>query len=195
MINFIKGTLVEKSPTRVVVENRGMGFSLLVSLNTSEALGSTGDEVMAYTHLHHREDAMLLFGFATTEERVLFELLIGVSGVGPKLALAILSGLAPDTFCEAVLQQDVKRLTKAPGVGKKTAERLVLELKDKVGKLTLDRPLSTPMVGGSVADEAVLALVSLGYKSKQAEDRVGKVLKAAPYASLEEVIRQALSQG
>ncbi len=187
--------MIEKGPTHLIIDNSGVGFYLLISLSSSEALGAVGEEVKVYTHLHHREDAMLLYGFASTVERQLFEILISVSGVGPKSALGILSGLMPEEFCDAVLRQDIARLIKAPGVGKKTAERLVLELKDKVGKIDLGEVPLSPIVGGSVADEAALALISLGISQKQADDRIYKVLQAAPYASLEEVIRQALSRG
>ena len=196
MIDYIQGKLVSKNPTRVVVDHSGLGLSLQVSLATSEALGQPGDDVKVFTHLHHREDAMVLFGFATAEERRFFELLISVSGVGPKLALGILSGLSPQALCDAVLRQDLARLSKAPGVGKKTAERLVLELKDKVKDLAWEQPsASAPMALGSAADEAVLALVSLGYKPAQAEERVRKALGRSPDAAIETLIREALSQG
>jgi Holliday junction DNA helicase RuvA len=192
MIDRIRGKLIRKSPTSAVIETAGVGFHLLIPVSSHEALGDIGEEVTLLTHLHVREDAMQLFGFATRAERELFLSLISVSGVGPKLAQSVLSGISVPDFHAAIQQQDIHALSRVPGIGKKTAERLVVELKDKTGKLDLD-------VGGkphvaSTAEEAVRAMLSLGYKRQQAESIVQKLLKQDAALSIEALIRRALRE-
>jgi len=192
MIAFIKGNLVDKSPTEVVVENQGIGYNLNLSVSSFEKLGEIGSEVKLFTHLHVREDILKLYGFISTNERSLFRLLISVSGIGPKVALGILSGLTVEEFKQAVLSHDVVKLKSAPGVGKKTAERLALELKDKINKIAGDLPLNQYGHITSVEEEAVLALTSLGYKLPRAEEAVRQSRQTDPGLSVEELIRAAL---
>jgi holliday junction DNA helicase RuvA len=192
MIATLTGTLAAKSPTWAVVETGGVGFQVFIPVSSFNALGPAGSEVRLLTHLHVREDALQLYGFATEAERRLFLLLISVSGVGPKLAQGILSGISTDEFESAVRRQDAAALVKVPGVGKKTAERLVLELRDKIGDAPAAGSGGAVGVPSSVEDEAVLALVSLGYKRIQAQEAVRKILKPEPSLALEETLRRAL---
>jgi len=191
MISYIRGKLVEKTPTYVVVETGGIGFKLQIPLSSFEALGEIGSGIRIRAYLHAREDALQLFGFATEEERELFQLLISVSGIGPRLAQGILSGISVKEFKLAVRDQDLAKLTSAPGVGKKTAERLILELREKIGEVKTDRmPVSFAMT--PAGKEAILALVSLGYKRSRAVEVVQKLIQKEPSLLLEELIRRAL---
>jgi Holliday junction DNA helicase RuvA len=191
MIAHIRGRLVQKSPTAAVIETGGMGFHILIPVSTFEALGETNEEVFLLTHLHVREDVLQLFGFATQDERDLFLLLVSVNGVGPKLAIGILSGIKTENFRQAVREENAAVLNKIPGVGKKTAERLVVELKDKIGSSI---PSATMPSLGPIQDEAVRALVSLGYKRTHAEEAIQRILRQESGLSLEALLRKTLSQ-
>ena len=190
MLSHISGRLVAKSPTHVVLENQGVGFHILIPLSSYNGLGDVGNQTKLLTHLHVREDALQLFGFLTSDEKDLFLLLISVSGVGPKLAQGILSGISVNDFKRAVLNQDQAALYRTPGVGKKTAERLILELKDKIGDIGMEG--AAPIQTGT--EEAILALMSLGYKRPQAQDVVQKIRKQDASLSVEEVIKKALQR-
>ena len=185
MIGRIQGVLTEKSPPTVVVVAHGVGYEIDVPMSTFYHLPRTGEEVTLLTHLVVREDAHLLFGFLTAAERGAFRQLLKVSGVGPKVALAVLSGLSVEDLALAVAGQDAERLTKVPGIGKKTADRLVLELRDKLA----------PVHGASPAEAAparadvVNALLALGYNDREAQAAV-KQLPAE--LALADAIRQAL---
>jgi Holliday junction DNA helicase RuvA len=192
MISFVSGKLVEKTPAYVVVETKGVGFKLWIPLSSYQALGEVGESVCVLTHLHVREDVLQLFGFATPEERDLFQLLISVTGVGPRLAQGILSGISVEEFKQSVRNQDVNMLTSAPGVGKKTAERLVLELREKIGESITEGPLIPRPAVSLAGEEAVLALVSLGYKRTRAQELVQGVLREESSLAVEEVIRRVL---
>lgn len=192
MIAFITGKLAAKSPTWAVVETAGVGFQVFIPVSSFNALGPPGSNVRLLTHLHVREDALQLYGFATEAERRLFLLLISVSGVGPRLAQGILSGISVDEFDAAVRNQDAAALVKVPGVGRKTADRLVLELRDKIGDAPAAGPDAPAGSAASIEEEAVLALVSLGYKRVQAQEAVRKILQANRSASLEEALKAAL---
>jgi holliday junction DNA helicase RuvA len=192
MIAFLSGKLAAKSPTWAVVETAGVGFLVFIPVSSFNALGPPGSDVRLLTHLHVREDALQLYGFATEAERRLFLLLISVTGVGPKLAQGILSGISVDEFEAAVRGQDAASLVKVPGVGRKTADRLVLELRDKIGEAREAGPDMPAGMTPSVEDEAVMALVSLGYKRSQAQEAVRKVLKTDPSAPLEETLKRSL---
>jgi Holliday junction DNA helicase RuvA len=192
MIAYISGKLTYKTPTWIVVETGGLGFHLFIPVSSYDALGETGRDVRVLTYLHVREDVLQLYGFATEAEKRLFLLLISVSGVGPKLAQGILSGISAVDFEQAVRNQDVASLIKVPGIGKKTAERLVLELKEKVGEARAADEQVLPSERLTFEEEAVLALVSLGYKRTQAQDAIRKVLKQDRSLSLEETLRRAL---
>lgn len=190
MIAQITGMLVHKSPTEIVVDNQGVGFWIHIPVSTFERLGQAGERVTLFTYLHVREDALQLFGFITEEERRLFKLLIGVSGIGPKLAQGVLSGISTDLFKQAIHQGDTGTLNKIPGIGKKTAERLVLELKDKIEKDSISAQAGGAIV--PVGDEVIKALISLGYKQADAEKTVRELLKEHRSADVETLLRMAL---
>ena len=176
MIGRITGTLLETQPPGLVVDVGGVGYELEASMTTLVALPGVGEKVSLYTHLTIRDDAHLLFGFAREQERALFRALIKVNGIGPKLALAILSGMDENAFVRCVMEDDVKSLTRLPGVGKKTAERLIIEMRDRFPHW--QHPDSLPLDGSSLPNtsrpaqdplaDAEAALVSLGYKPAEA---------------------------
>ena len=196
MLYNIKGTLTVTDVNFIVVECGGVGFKCYSTLNTIKTIGKTGSEVNVYTYLAVREDAMDLYGFASLAELEAFKLLITVSGIGPKAAVAILSELTPDKLALCIASGDSKSITRAQGVGKKTAERVVLELKDKMGSIAAGD--TAPVISGaaSVADssntaEAVQALVALGYSQSDAAVAVGAMDKSL---SVDEMIRLGLKQ-
>jgi holliday junction DNA helicase RuvA len=185
MISRIQGVLTEKNPPQVVVVAHGVGYEIDVPMSTFYHLPRTGENVELLTHLVVREDAHLLYGFLTAGERTAFRQLLKVSGVGPKVALAVLSGLSVDDLAVAIASQDAARLTKVPGIGKKTAERLVLELRDKLAPGTAGgRAQASPARG-----DVVNALLALGYNDREAQAAV-KELPAE--LALADAIRQAL---
>lgn len=197
MIAHLTGTLTSKSPTEVILDVHGVGFLLNIPLSTFEALSSREGEVTLLTHMVVREDAMQLFAFATEAERSLFRMLISVSGIGPKMAQGILSGLPPAEFREAVVTNNIHALTAISGVGKKTAERLIIELRDKLSKAeSTDSGLgSTPTSQqGKVRAEAIVALMSLGYARQAAEKALRAVLAESVERdlSVEELIKRSL---
>lgn len=200
MITFLHGKLVETLPTQVVVDVHGVGYEVLIPLSSFDKLPPPGQEVHLLTQLIVREDAHILYGFASAPERDLFRLLINnVSGIGPKTALNILSGMNAVAFRGAVAQGDVKALSQISGVGKKTAERIVVELRDKIGAAGAWEAASAAR-GLSPADQklndAVLALMALGFKQVEAHDTVRAVqAMLGPQASTEELVRAALKKG
>ncbi len=194
MIALLTGRVVEKVPNRVIVDVNGVGYDVLVPLSTYYVLGDAGAPVTLRVHTHVREEVIALYGFATSLEQDLFERLIAINGVGPKLALAVLSGIEPVELIRAIRAHDVARLTKIPGVGKKTAERIGLELKDRL-------PAALAAVGPAQADAApgdqlrsdlMSALLNLGYQRAVAEKAVERAIEAAPDVPFEQVLRQAL---
>lgn len=189
MIGSVRGRIVAKAPPQLVVEAGGLGYELEAPMSTFYHLPAVGEEVRLLTHLVIREDAHVLYGFGTEEERRLFRSLIKVSGVGPKIALALLSGLSVEAFAQSVQSEDVAALIKVPGIGRKTAERLVIEMRDR---LEASGPAAARAVpaGASPEAEAFGALVALGYKPAEAT----RLLKAAGPGthSTEELIRRAL---
>ena len=192
MIARLDGVLVEKRADAAVVDVQGVGYLVHLSLQSMGRLPAEGDRAQLRCYTHVREDALQLFGFVTAEEEELFHLLIGVSGVGPRLALNVLSGMPAGELATAILHNELARLTKIPGVGKKTADRLVLELKDKIKTSGLAAaPSSRP--GGAPSEALLSALVNLGYRPAAAErtaDQVRRALGAA--APLEDQLREAL---
>ena len=196
MITYVSGTLAQKSPTEAVIDVQGLGYVLSIPASSFEKLPARGQPVKLLAHHHVREDAAVLFGFATEAERTLFRTMIGVSGVGPKLALAALSAMPPDTLRDHILEGDTSVLTRIPGVGKKTAERLVVELRDRLADL--DGFEGGGAVGGgdataSMRADARAALESLGFNRAEAEKRIRKALRDHDGAlSAEELIRLAL---
>lgn len=188
MIGRLTGTLLEKHPPQVLVDVHGVGYEVDVPMSTFYNLPAVGERLSLYTHFSVREDAQQLYGFLTTKEREVFRLLIRITGVGPKLALAVLSGLSVDELAQAVTLQETGRLTRIPGVGKKTAERLLLELKGKLADALPTGPAAAASPAGIQAD-ALHALLALGYSDREA----APVVKQLPEGlSLEEAIRQAL---
>jgi holliday junction DNA helicase RuvA len=173
--DFLTGKIVSKSPTRVVLETGGVGYELFVPLSTSEAL-SVGQETKVYAHLHVREDQMKLFGFATEPERAVFRCLIDISGIGPAIAITILSNVPMEEFIRAILAGDVARLKRIKGIGDKTAQRLVLEMKPSASELSA-MVSSAGRPEPRAFEEARLALVSLGYTRAQAENAVRRAMQ------------------
>lgn len=198
MIAFLQGVLSESLPTQVVVEAGGIGYQVFIPLSSFDRLPLPGAPVKLLTHLQVREDAHVLYGFMTAPERDLFRLLVNnVSGIGPKLALAVLSGMSVASFKAAVVSNDVAALARISGLGKKTAERIVLELRDKLGVSAAWEAASSahaPSAEETAVNDAVLALISLGYKQVEAHKAVKKVLAERPGAAAEDLIRQALKQ-
>ena len=197
MYAYIKGILAEVNTDSIVIENQGIGYQLYVSLQALEELPAIGMEVKVYTYLHVREDAMVLFGFPDREDLKMFQMLLTVSGVGPKGALGILSALSGDDLRFAILSGDSKAIAKAPGIGVKTAQRVILELKDKV---SLEDAFETKtahiaggnvMVNGTVKNEAIQALVALGYSSSEALKAVSQV-EISQEHKVEDVLKLAL---
>ena len=196
MITFLEGTLREVLPTQVVIEVHGIGYEVLIPLSSYDRLPQPGQSVRLLTHLQVREDAHTLYGFASPEERDLFRLLVTrVSGVGPKLALSVLSGMDVGRFKAAVVDSDISSIAKISGLGKKTAERIVLELKDKLGVAAAWEAASAdkaPSAEARAANDAVLALIALGYKQVDAAKAVREVALKNKTAGTEELVRLAL---
>ncbi len=191
MIAHLRGRLLRKDTQEVVVDVGGVGYRVTIPLSTFYRLGGDGDEVSLLTYTHVREDALALFGFLTGREQALFERLIAVSGVGPKLAINILSGIEAPELVDALRTSDVPRLTRIPGVGKKTAERLVLELKDKMQGL--DAPSEAPSAPrGGPKDDLLSALVHLGYSRPEAERAAERALREDGGGRFEDLLRRSL---
>ena len=196
MIASLDGILKGKSPTEVLIEVGGVGYALSIPLSTYSTLGELNAPVHLLTHLHVREDAMQLFGFATDSERQLFRLLISISGIGPKIAQGILSGISVPDLRQHIISGNIAALTSIPGIGKKTAERLVVELRDKIGKA--ETTPGTPAIPGNknaeIRSEALLALLSLGYNRAAAEKSIRLALNDAggTDSSVESLIKRAL---
>jgi Holliday junction DNA helicase RuvA len=193
VIAQVRGRLLRKAPQEAIVDVGGVGYRVTIPLSTFYRIGEPGDEVTLLTHTHVREDTLALFGFLTAAEQALFERLIAVSGVGPKLAVSILSGIEAPDLVAALRSSDLARLTRIPGVGKKTAERLVLELRDKVQGLAAteeEAPATTP--ASSAKDDLVSALVHLGYSRPEAERGVDRALRDDGHGRFEDVLRRTL---
>ena len=196
MIAHLRGTILEKHPNRLIVDIAGVGYDVFVPLSTFYGLGEPGSQIALRIHTHVREDALLLYGFATLLEQDLFERLIGVSGIGPKLALAVLSGIEPSELVRAIERGDVARLTAIPGVGKKTSERIVLELKDRLPSVRI----AAIAIGGEASgapllrDDLLSALMNLGYHRPLAEKAMDAAIKSTPDGSFERTLKQALRE-
>ena len=195
MIGRIKGILLEKTPPSLLIDVAGVAYELDAPMFTFYRLPDIGKEVILHTHLVVREDAHLLYGFSKERERALFRSLIKVSSVGPKMALAILSGLEPDSFVNCITHNDTQSLTRIPGVGKKTAERLIIEMRDRLhdwkpDTLAAAHSEPTAYASNKPTHEAISALLALGYKPNEARQAVSQV--ADEHQSSEEIIRHAL---
>lgn len=192
MIAHLAGTLLEKHVQRLIVDVGGVGYEVNVPLSTFYTVGDPGSRVTLRVHTHVREDALQLFGFATALELSLFQKLIGVSGIGPKVALSVLSGIEPADLVRAIRQSDVARLVRIPGVGKKTGERLVVELKDRLPQTTVTEPEMPVADGDDVRADLLSALGNLGYQRAAVEKAVDNVMRQARTAEFEPLLREIL---
>ena len=198
MITFLDGKLISALPTQAIVDVNGVGYEVFIPLSSYDKLPPAGEPIRILTHLAVREDAHVLYGFMTAAERDLFRLLVNnVTGIGPKLALAVLSGMTVNNFKAAVVDSDVASLSKISGLGKKTAERIVLELKDKLGVAAAWEAASTmhaPTPEQEQVNEAVLALIALGYKQIDAHKAVRELQEKGQAKSAEELLKLALKR-
>ena len=193
MITFLNGKLVEISPTNITLEVNGIGYHLLIPLSSFDRLPQVGAECKILTYLHVREDILKLYGFMTHEERDMFKLLIGVSGIGPKMGLSILSGMNVQDLKSAIAGNNTGLLAKTPGIGKKTAERLVVELKERISGVTIKTASPIPKEEEILLKDAIGALVSLGYKQQPAQKALEKVLaEKEGKIELEALLKKAL---
>jgi len=193
MIGRLQGTILEKQPPLLLLDVQGVGYELSASMSTFYQLPEVGEKVVLHTHMVVREDAQLLYGFFALAERAMFRHLIRISGVGPKLALTILSGMSAADFSQCIKEADAKALTRLPGVGKKTAERLVVELKDRLEKDSTPGVADVAQVverSPRPVNDAISALISLGYKAQQAGQLVAKI--DTDGLTTEDIIRKAL---
>ncbi|MFA7254637.1 MAG: Holliday junction branch migration protein RuvA [Candidatus Omnitrophota bacterium] len=197
MYHYLNGKIAEKTPTAAILDVNGIGYEVRVSLSTFSGLPNLGETVKLFTHFVVREDAQLLYGFAAEEEREAFRLLISISGIGPKLAITLLSGVTLPELKRAIQEKNIPVLTAISGIGQKTAERVIIELKDKIGKAEVSAGkelIHDASVSDQMVEDSVSALVSLGYTKQKAKDAVQKTLKAllGKKPTVEEIIRSAL---
>ena len=192
MIAHLSGTLLDKQLQRLVVDVGGVGYDVQVPLSTFYAVGDVGSSVALRIHTHVREDTLQLFGFATPLEQSLFERLIAISGIGPRVALAVLSGIEPESLVRAIRDADLGRLTSIPGVGKKTAERLVVEMRDRLPKMAETLPAGAPSAADDVRSDVLSALANLGYQRAAAERGLERVLTTSESRDFEDVLRAIL---
>jgi len=195
MIASLRGALLEKRPNQIIVDVHGVGYDVAIPISTYSSLPETGAEVSVRVHTHVREDAIALFGFLTTDEKMLFEKLISVSGIGPKLGITVLSGLAAADLTNAIRSGDIQKLTRIPGVGKKTAERIVLELRDKVDlvagtAIPVSTEKSTPFT--DIEYDVLSALINLGCQRPAAETAIRKAVAGGAPATFEPLFRKSL---
>jgi holliday junction DNA helicase RuvA len=190
MIAHLRGRLLSKEPNRAVVEAGGVGYDVMISIPTFTGLPNPGSEVALHIHTHVREDALALFGFLTPQEKQLFEKLISVSGIGPKLGITVLSGMSTEFLVAAIRGNDVAQLTRIPGIGKKTAERMVLELRDKLQAL----PAAHVAAASPVEEDVLSALVNLGYQQALAEKAISVAQKSGKRESFDALFRESLAQ-
>ena len=196
MIGVLRGRIADKQPNTLIVDVQGVGYEVHVPLSTFYDVGEVGADITLRIHTHVREDALLLYGFLTELERQLFERLIGVSGIGPKLAIAVLSGMDPRELLSAVQRGDVARLTGIPGIGKKTSERIVLELRDRLANIALGVPMDPVPANGAdrLRGDLLSALENLGYHRPQAETAVDSSLHTMSDPTFEQALKAALRE-
>ena len=195
MIASLRGTLLEKRPNQITVDVHGVGYNVAIPISTYSALPDNGAEITLRVHTHVREDAIALFGFLTADEKMLFEKLISVSGIGPKLGITVLSGLAAGDLTSAIRSGDVQRLTRVPGIGKKTAERIILELRDKVDLVSgapaaVSTDKSAPLT--DIEQDVLSALINLGCQRPAAETAIRKAAAAENSREFEPLFRRSL---
>jgi Holliday junction DNA helicase RuvA len=199
MIGYLQGTLIRSNPERLLLEVHGVGYEVNIPLSTWYEIEKRREEtVRLFVHTHMREDGIALFGFWTEREKLIFERLIAVSGIGPRLARVVLSGMQPDDLLASIASGDLGRLATIPGVGKKTAERMVLELREKMRELAADLPAEKTAAAGATVSapdqDVVSALVNLGYKASQAERAVAEARRDKPDAAFNELLRASLNR-
>lgn len=195
MIAYLHGHILEKQPNRIVVDVGGVGYDVAVPLSTFYGLGEAGSAITLRIHTHVREDALALYGFSTRLEQDLFERLIAISGIGPKVALAVLSGIEPPDLIRAIERGDLARLTAIPGVGKKTSERIVLELRDRLPKVHEPAAAGgTALAPSALRDDVLSALMNLGYHRPLAEKAVEAAIKSQGSDDFERTLKQALRE-
>jgi len=192
MIGYLTGKIISKKPTQVLLDVNGVGYLINISINTFEKLPADNLQVSLYTYLNVQENALTLYGFSALAEKEMFELLISISGIGPKLAQGVLSGIQIGELREAIKSANTSRIIAVPGVGKKTAERLIIELRDKVEAISIESD-SGSSASYSVTRDAISALTSLGYNAKTAENAVRKALSKNPSSLIEDVVKNALA--
>jgi Holliday junction DNA helicase RuvA len=194
MIGFLRGRIFDKQPNRIIVDVQGVGYEVHVPLSTFYDAGEPGADITLRVHTHVREDALQLYGFLTLLEQQVFERLIGISGIGPRLAISVLSGIDPRDLVGAVQRGDVARLTTIPGIGRKTAERIVLELKDRLKQLETGAAANATAAqpGARLRDDLVSALINLGYHRPQAEKSVETALSSDPDLVFDQALRRVL---
>lgn len=191
MIGYLTGNLLQKKPNQVILDVNGIGFLLNISFTTFEKLPEIGNISSFYTYLNVREDDLSLFGFLSEEDKKLFEMLISINGIGPKLAIGMLSGVSTQDLVQAVANQDVVKLTQIPGVGRKTAERLIIELKDKLATLVQTQVSFTSNY--KVRNDATAALVNLGFNSKKVEKIITDIISLQNEITIEELIKKSIT--
>jgi Holliday junction DNA helicase RuvA len=192
MIGLLRGRLLEKRPNQVILDVGGVGYLVAIPLSTFAAMGELHAEVTLLIHTHVREDALSLYGFLSQREKHFFELLLGASGVGPSLSLKILSGMNVDELVPAIRTGDLAKLTKIPGVGRKTAERMVVELKDKLEAVTIEAEKPAPASPAGVEADVKSALINLGYDERSADAAVAEGKREAGTSNFEKLLRSAL---
>ena len=192
MIASLRGKLIEKSPNLVVIECGGVGYAVIIPVSTFSALSEVGEEVRLLIHTHVREDALSLFGFLGGREKDLFEKLITISGIGPRLAITILSGLPTEELLDAIRAGDAKRLTRIPGIGRKTGDRIALELREKIGPPGEDELPEGVVLPGAIQHDVVSALLNLGCRPDAADNAVRKAIKEGVAAEFEPLFRRAM---
>ena len=188
MIGYLSGKIISSKPTRIILDVNGVGYVVNISINTFEKI-SDKESANLFIHTNVKEDSISLFGFYNESEKEMFELLISVNGIGPKLAISILSGILVDELRHAIMDGDISRIVSIPGIGRKTAERLVLELKSKITSISSEEGEKIPL---SIKNEAIAALTTLGYNLKQSEKSVRDIISADPNVTLEDLIKKAL---
>ena len=197
MIAFLRGKVLDKQPNRIIVDVQGVGYEVHVPLSTYYEIGDEGSDTTLHVHTHVREEALQLYGFLTVLEQQVFERLIGISGIGPKLAIAVLSGIDTSELITAVQRGDAARLTRIPGVGRKTSERIILELKDRLAQLVVPAAAGAPAVpssGDRLRDDLLSALQNLGYHRPLAEKAVDATLTSTSEPTFEHALKAALRE-
>jgi Holliday junction DNA helicase RuvA len=194
VIAHLRGRILDKQPNRILVDVAGVGYDVAVPLSTFYGLGEPGAEIALRIHTHVREDALALYGFATRLEQDLFERLISISGIGPKVALAVLSGIEPPELVRAIERADLPRLTAIPGVGKKTSERIVVELKDRLPRAVSASPGLAAADAPAIKDDVLSALINLGYHRPLAEKAVDAAVRVTQDGDFERTLKQALRE-